>query len=52
MKIQPMHWEKTSANEATDKGLIFKIYKHLIQLSKKKKQKTQTSQSKNGQMHK
>ena len=39
MKIQPMHWEKTSANEATDKGLIFKIYKHLIQLSKKKKTK-------------
>ena len=27
MKRQPLEWEKTFANEATDKGLISKIYK-------------------------
>ena len=27
MKRQPTEWEKVSANEATDKGLISKIYK-------------------------
>ena len=32
-------WEKISANEKTDKGLISKIYKQLIQLSIKKKDK-------------
>ena len=26
MKKQPMEWEKIFANDATDKGLIFKIY--------------------------
>ena len=35
-----------SANEVTDKGLISKIYKKLMQLYVKKKKKTQ---SKNGQ---
>ena len=30
MKRQPSEWEKTFANEATDKGLISKIYKHLM----------------------
>ena len=29
MKRQPSEWEKTFANEATDKGLISKIYKQL-----------------------
>ena len=29
-KRQPMKWEKVFANEATDKGLISKIYKQLI----------------------
>ena len=27
---QPTEWEKVFANDATDKGLISKIYKHLI----------------------
>ena len=33
MKRQPSEWEKIIANETTDKGLISKIYKQLIQLS-------------------
>jgi len=35
-KRQPTEWEKIFANESTDKGLIFKIYKHLLQLHTKK----------------
>ena len=45
MKRQPTKWEKIFANHVLDKGLMFKIYKKIIQLNKKEKQ----SDFKNGQ---
>ena len=36
MKRQPSEWEKIIVNETTDKGLISKIYKQLIQLNVRK----------------
>ena len=32
MKRQPSEWQKTFANEATEKGLIPQMYKHLMGL--------------------
>jgi len=36
MKRQSQEWEKIIANETTDKGLISKIYKQLIELTTRK----------------
>ena len=36
VKRQPSEWEKIIENEATDKQLISKIYKQLLQLNSRK----------------
>ena len=32
-KRQPIEWEKIFANDISDKGVVYKIYKELIQLN-------------------
>ena len=41
VKKQLSEWKKITANETTDKGLISKIYKQLIQLNIRKKKWTE-----------
>ena len=47
VKMQPTEWEKIFANHVSDKGLTYRIYKELLQLSIKK----HTTQLKNEQSH-
>ena len=46
-KIKKTEWEKISTNDVTDKELISKIFKHLIQINKLLLQKKKTKQKTN-----
>ena len=43
VKRQSSEWEKIIANETTDKGLISKIFKQLIQYNTRKKKKKESN---------
>ena len=45
MKRQISEWEKIIGNKTSDKGLIFKVYKQLIQLNIRKEKKKKTKQN-------
>ena len=51
MKRQSSEWEKIIANETTDKGLISKIYKQLIQLNARNTNNPSKSGEKNPDRH-
>ena len=51
VKMQPSEWEKIIANETTDKDLIFKIYKQLMQLNIRKTNITTQMQAKELNRH-
>ena len=40
MKRRSSEWKKIFANEATGKGLVYKMYKKLMQLNIRKKKKS------------
>ena len=51
MKRQPSEWEKITANKTTDKGLIYKIYKQLMQLNTRKTNNTIKKQAEDLNRH-
>ena len=48
MKRQPTEWEEIFADDVTDRGFMFKIYKQLMQLNIQKKKKHKQPNQKMG----